>query len=337
MPDRVPMVIWDNKVPDAVMEEKLLSLGLCVIAKSSVWRTTYQDVKISRDVVEKDGVSIKRTTFSTEVGPLTTTEWLTTGTTWVMSYPFSSPDDYDGVEALISSRRYEKDFHGFLQRDRAYNGQGIARPMTIHSPLHEIIYEIMGIELFSTEYSENRSRIHQLCDVLQKDWLRRIELVADSPAEFVAIEGNIEIDVIGPERFRTYYLPNIHRACEILHARDICVGAHLDGHNRRLAPLIAETSLDFIESFTPPPDCDLSIHEAREIWPDKSLQIHFPSSLHLCGEDAIRTGAANMLKEAAPGAGFIMGTSEDVPHGGVDTLPLLFEAVGECGSLPLKT
>lgn len=56
---------------------------------------------------------------------------------------------------------------------------------------------------------------------------------------------------------------------------------------------VAETPLDFVESFTPPPDCDLPLGDARRAWPGKTLMVHLPSSLHLGGADTVRrtTGA----------------------------------------------
>ena len=110
-------------------------------------------------------------------------------------------------------------------------------------------------------------------------------------------------------------------------------GAHLDGDNRALAPLVARTSLDFIESFTPPPDCDLAIGEARRLWPGKALYCNFPSSVHLMGAQAVQDTARTLIAEAAPGAGFMLGVLEDVPH--TDTLVTLAETVRDSGQLPV--
>jgi hypothetical protein len=163
---------------------------------------------------------------------------------------------------------------------------------------------------------------------------RRIfELLLDSPAEYVIVEANISVDIVGRKRFAEYYVPAIEEACEVLHAKGKLAGAHLDGNNRLLAPLVAGTSLDFIESFTPPPDCDLGIREARAVWPGKALYCNFPSSVHLSGTESVRARARALITEAAPGAGFILGVLEDVPP--TDTLLPLAEAVRDFGRLPV--
>jgi hypothetical protein len=103
-----------------------------------------------------------------------------------------------------------------------------------------------------------------------------------------------------------------------------------------LAESIGKTSLDLIESFTPPPDCDLPLAEARRLLPQQTIQINFPSSVHLGGAEAVLRTAAEILKEAAPGNRFIVGVSEDVSEGGINTLVPLARAVYEHGRTPIR-
>jgi len=118
-----------------------------------------------------------------------------------------------------------------------------------------------------------------------------------------------------------------------LHSAGIYAGAHLDGDNKKLAPLIAKTSLDFIESFTPPPDCALSVAEAMNVWRDKSLLVHFPSSLHLFGEKVMGVHVKEIIQQATPGNRFAIGTCEDVPDRGVNTLVPLYRSIKKYGKL----
>lgn len=332
MPDEIPMTIWNNKLPGGKLNEQLLELGVLVINKSSVWQRRLEGIHIEhRDEEAPDGSTIRHTTYSTPAGKLTTVERLLPNTVWIEKYLFADPSDYDALEALIASRTYVPDFEQFMADDQKLADQSIARPTTIHSPMHELIYEFMGIENFSIEWAEHRDHLLHLCDVLKEDWRKRVKITAASPTKFAVIEGNTQLEVIGEERFLTYYFPNIQEACEILHEKGIFAGAHLDGNNKKLAPLIAKTSLDFIESFTPPPDCDLSVAEARRIWQGKSLLVHFPSSVHLFGIEAIELHVKEILRQAAPNGRFAIGTFEDVPNCGVDTLVPLYKAIRKYG------
>ena len=93
---------------------------------------------------------------------------------------------------------------------------------------------------------------------------------------------------------------------------------------------------DYIESFTPAPETDLSIAEARKVWPGKSLIVHFPSSVHLAGKEAIETVGRRYLREAAPGAGFIIGALEDLPDRGKKSMIPFYEYFEKHGRLPLS-
>jgi hypothetical protein len=332
MPDRIPMVIWNNKLPGHGIDEKLLELGVCVVVKSSVWIQRYDGIEIeTTEEQAADGNVIRHTIFKTSSGILKTEERLMPWTIWIEKFPFSGPDDYNALEVLISSRGYDPDFNHFLADDKKYGDQSLARPLAIRAPMQELIYDIMGIENFSIEYAQNRDRVLHILDVLKEDWLKRVKLTSMSPAIYAIIDGNTEISVVGPDRFMTYYYPCIEEGCQILHDKGILVGDHLDGNNKVLAPMIAKTSLDFVESFTPPPQCDLAVSEARQVWPDKAIQVHFPSVSHLGGIEEIKTQVKQILAQAAPGDRFIIGTSEDVPNRGIDTLLPLYETIARYG------
>ena len=59
------------------------------------------------------------------------------------------------------------------------------------------------------------------------------------------------------------------------------LGCHLDANSKLWAEEIGASSLDWVEAFTPAPDTDMTVAEAREMWPGKVFFINFPSSVHL--------------------------------------------------------
>ena len=334
MPDRVPAVIWDNKLPGGAFDQTLLDAGVCVVCKSSIY-----DVDLDGIVVETekwsglDGHPRRRTTYHTPCGSLQKVEAIYPFTVWYEEPPFKGPKDYDALIALVASRRFIPRYDAFRQRDAAYGPSGIARAATEATPMRELIYELLGVETFAVEWFERRDHVIALFDALLDARRRVLPLLANSPAPFIIVEANVAFELVGGQRFRQFYLPAIEAACDVLHAAGKLAGAHLDANNRLLAPLVAGTSLDFIESFTPPPDCDLSISEARAAWPGKALCCNFPSSVHHGGPDAVRLLVRQLLAEAAPGAGFSLGVIENVPRN--DTIITVVEAVWEYGKTPL--
>ncbi|MDD1650508.1 MAG: uroporphyrinogen decarboxylase family protein [Methylococcaceae bacterium] len=326
----VPFIIWDNKLPSPEIEQRLIELGACIIVKSTVWHSHLDGIEVRRDPLPPtaDGHARTRTVYRTPAGEVSEIHIRMPGTSWLEKHLFERPDNYDALEFLLQTRRYTPAFDVFRASDNRYPGACLARPVTVHSPMHEVIYEIMGIERFCLEWADNRERVLRLVQLMAADVDRRVQLLAECPAQICVIDGNTEISIVGLSRYREFYLPHIERACRILHAAGKYAGAHLDGNNRLIVNEVAGTALDFIESFTPPPDCDLPLGDARRAWPEKTFMINFPSSLHHQGPVAIRAHTRQLLEESAgDGRRFMVGVMEDVPNRGLDTIVPLAEEV----------
>ncbi len=198
----------------------------------------------------------------------------------------------------------------------------------MQSPMHEVIYEILGIENFFLEWAYNLERVLRLVELMAVDVDRRVQIMAESPAQLCIIDGNTEISIVGLPLYRKFYLPHIERACQTLHTAGKYAGAHLDGNNRLIVNEVAGTDLDFIESFTPPPDCDLPLADARRAWPDKTIMSNLPSALHHHGGEAVRGHARALLAEGTrDGRRLIVSVSEDLPNRGLDTIVPLAEEI----------
>lgn len=335
MPDRVPFVIWNNKLPGEPLNQQLLDAGACVVVKASAYEVATPGIRYeTEEWVGEDGFRRCRTVCHTPGGVLDWVDAFRPGTVWREKEPFEGIQSYDALLALIGSRQIIPSYTRFAEADRSFGEYGIARPATIANPMHEIIYSLLGPMTFALEWADHRDYVLALYQALLQVRRRMIDVVADSPAYFVVVEANISFEIVGHQRFQEYYLPVIHESCEVLHAKGKLCAAHLDGNSRQIAPLIAQTALDFIESFTPPPDCDLSVREARQVWPGKALCINFPSSVHLGGIDAVTEMAGQLLSEGAPGDALTIGVLEDVPS--TEGLVPLARYLQEHGRTPIR-
>ena len=328
--DRVPFIIWNNKLPAGDLGQAVLDAEACVIVKSQIIRQEPGTIECrQREFPGPDGRTRRHAIYRTPAGELTTTDVVEPWTLWREELPFKGPGDYDALLALAGDREYAPDYERFLADDRRYGDSGLARPATEKSPLFELMYAIMGLETFAVEWHERRGRVLELYEALAANQRKRLAILADSPAQYAIVEGNLDFSVVGAERFNEYYAPAIRSACELMHARGKVVGAHLDSNNARWAALIAPLPLDLIESFTPPPDCDMPLADALRVWPGKVLMVHFPSSVHLSGPEAVREYARRLLAEHAGCGRIILGQIEDAPRD--DAVAVLAETVRDFG------
>jgi hypothetical protein len=187
----------------------------------------------------------------------------------------------------------------------------------------------MGVVNFSVEWLDNKEEIHKLYEALCVDRRSRLKVVAQSPTKYCVIDGNIDMSMVGKERLKKYYIPQIEEAHELLSAKGIVTALHLDGRNHTLLEPVSHLAVPVIESFTPPPDCDVSVDEGLRVWPDKALIVNFPSSLHLMKEKDVFDAAELMLEQARDSGRVIMGVIESVPNN--DNIIKLAKVVAKFG------
>jgi hypothetical protein len=272
-------------------------------------------VKVSEQVYWVGERKMIRTRYATPQGDLETLCEDVGFTKWRYEWLFKSPDDYKAILFLIQDEVYEPNYAAFARAQEQFGPDGIFRAAFGLEPLQALISGIfMGTERFCLEWMDRRDEVLKLYDALVHNRRRIYPLVAESPALHANYGGNVVPEIIGPHTFRRYYLPHYNEAAEIMHKNGKLIGCHFDANCRLIASAIAETDLDYIEAFTPAPDTDMSLAEARNAWPDKVLWLNFPSSAHLKTEREIKATTLSLLDELDSVQRVIMGITEDIPH-----------------------
>jgi EAL domain-containing protein (putative c-di-GMP-specific phosphodiesterase class I) len=87
----------------------------------------------------------------------------------------------------------------------------------------------------------------------------------------------------------------------------------MDGNLQSLAADIAAAPFDIVEAMTPPPMGDVSVREARRLWPRKALWLNFTSSMHIEPPAVIEEHTRELLAEAGTTRGFGISVTEDAP------------------------
>jgi hypothetical protein len=256
---------------------------------------------------------------------------------WNDEYLFKGPEDYAPIESLIRCRQYAPNHESFRRMQEQAGGDVYFQTGLGYSPLQEIIYNIMGVEQFAVEWHFRRDKVLELYQALTEDRRKIYPLIAESPAIIVGYCGNIQPEVVGLDRFNKYLLPHYNELGEMLHERGKLLSVHFDGKTKLLAAAIAKSQVDVVESFTPYPEGDMSLAEARAAWPDKILWINFPSSLHNLDVSAVEEATRQLLCEAGRGDRFLIGIKELVPkdrwQAGVSAIARVLNVKGR---LPLR-
>ena len=339
--DRVPFAMKGWRVPHDDAEAQLLRDGMCVIDSAGVYSSTSPNVRHESESHAEGETTYTRTTVHTPKGSVSSVHSRVPSpkveaTTWRVEYPFKTPDDYAAIEFMMCDREYTPNYDGFLAAQERSEGRAFFKTGAPGSPLHTIMYTLMGLDAFAAEWAERRDRVVALHDAILENERQTYTIIAESPAWVVQSGGNYSPEVLGKERLVEFVMPHWEELGDALHARGKLLGSHLDANNALWADEVAASPLDWIEAFTPAPDSDMTLSEAREKWPGKTLFINFPSSVHLRDADAIEDETRRLLRESAPGDRFIIGITENVPENRWrESFAAILRTANEFGRLPI--
>ncbi len=313
---RIPFSIYEEKIRQTAIERELRNRGLCIVNRRiPLCRTVYDRVKIVRTGYHDEaGRYLERTVWSTPVGEVSTLEEPAGFTRWRHEKWFKSRDDYKVIKFILENENYVPDYSRWINAEKESGGDVIFRAKIGLEPLQSFISgHIMGMEDFCYEWMDSRDEILEIASIIRRKRLMMARIVADSPALHANYGGNVTPEIIGRDVFDQYYVPCYNEVADILHRKGKLLGCHFDANNKLIAQSIAETALDYIEAFTPAPDTDMTLDEARAVWKDKVLWLNFPSSQHLKSDSEIERITVEMFRNQNDLSGIIMGVTEDIP------------------------
>jgi len=314
--DRVPFTIYECMIPQCRAEREMRNRGLCIVQRDvPVFKAHRPNVKVTQHTFWEKDRRMTRTVFETPVGQLDTLSEDAGFTQWYHRRMFKTPEDYAVLLFLIKDEVYEPNYEAFTRAQVEFGQDAIFRAQIGLEPLQTLISgTFMDTQTFCLEWMDRRDELLKLYHAVVENRRRIYPLVAQSPAQHANYGGNVVPEIIGLDNFERYYVPHYSEAAQVLHRHGKLIGCHFDANCRVLSAAIAETDLDYIEAFTPSPDTDMTLGEAREAWPDKTIWMNFPSSVHLRSDDEVREKTVDLLNEVSTIDGLIIGVTEDMPQ-----------------------
>ena len=313
--DKVPFTIYESKIPQCSAEREMRNQGLCIVKRDiPIFKTHRPHVKVTAVTHWEGERPMTRTIYETPVGTVETLSEDVGFTTWQHEKMFKSVDDYKVLLFLIQDEVYEPTYATFAQAEKDFGEDAIFRANFGLEPLQCLISgTLMGMQTFCYEWMDHRDEILQLYEALVANRRKIYPIVAASPVSHVNYGGNVTPEIIGLKTFEHYYVPHYNEAAAVMHAAGKRIGCHFDANCKLLARAIGQTDLDYIEAFTPAPDTDMTLGEARQAWPNKVIWLNFPSSMHLQPDDVVEHKTVALLNELPSIDGILMGITEDMP------------------------
>ena len=311
-PDLTPFAVYENKIPQCAVERDLRNRGMVILHRKNSFRIVHPNVTQREErFFDEKGRLLSRLYWETPVGTLVSLNEPAGFTVWHHELPFKTPEDYAPLLFMLNDARVVPEYDAAAVFKQKCGEDIIVRDDIDYEPLQKIIYDYMGSLTFSFEWMENRDDIMELAAAITRLHREIYRVIADGPLLFSNYGGNVVPQMIGPKVFRELYLPAYAEAAEVLHRKGKLLGSHMDADNALIMDALGESALDFIEAYDP--GVSPSVAEARKAFAGKTLSIHWPSGDVFMPYEKLVERTIGMIDQAAPGNGFIIGITEDVP------------------------
>ena len=338
MPDQIPFSCYETVIPSDTVRRRLNNLGMSVVERIEPFRTRRQKVVVERINFHDGKYPAVLTTFKTPIGNLNQKQIIEPGygSLWTREYLIKKPEDYEVFEFILRDEVYEEDIDTFIKKDESYGQNGLALPRAADPPSQFLWRRFTGLERFALDWFDCRDEVMRVINALAERNEKIWKIAARTPGGFCASGGNLSGDTVGPPMFAELIQPHFAREAEIMQTAGKRTINHMDGMMKSLIESVAACPIDVIEAFNPEPDGNVSVREARNAWAEKTLSINFPSSVHLSSMEKIKEMVIEILRQAIPGRGFVIGVTEDVPSNVVqESLATIATTLNEHGRCPL--
>jgi hypothetical protein len=351
-PDRIPFAPYDNPVPRGEFSRCLENRGMGLCYRRSTVFAEMPNVTIETRTEGGNMVTI----YHTPEGDVSTRTKMHAGriadnlaveTVGLIK----TVQDYDPVLFMIEDTVFSSDDSIYsntirdIGRDGIYREWGLDFEASPYGATRRYFGEIYGLEEWVYHQHDHPDHFAKLLDAQTRRDERRLAVVADSPAEFFGF-GWLE-GLWSPEQFRKHELPFYKKWVPYLQNKGKILALHCDVTRdlKSYKEVIAETGINVVEAFTPPPVSDLPLNEARAAWGDIVIWVNFPETIFWSGVEATRQYTVALLKSAAPGDRLVLSFTEMGTWGATDdateqsfkqgTLAVM-DAIDECGAYPIR-
>ncbi|MCK5805215.1 MAG: hypothetical protein KAI66_20460 [Lentisphaeria bacterium] len=305
----------------------LFEKGLGQINHANVVRHEHPNFERVETTSEQDGQTRLDVRIITDKGELH--EWYLGE--WRQEHFIKTPEDYRVMERALEGIHILPDDTAFQESEAALGDDGITVGQIQglgngRTPLMVLQIDWVGLEQWSFDLAVEEPAMMGLLEIMNTIKLDEIRCAAKSSARQIKLWENLSIETMGPHCYRKHLVPLYRQILEILDAADKRLLVHYDGQLKLIADDIAALDMDGIDSFTEPPEGDMTVEQARDRWPDTFLWIH-PNLGWYCQSESELAAQVKRVTNAAGPTRYCLMISEDVPPDWERTVPVVLEAL----------
>jgi len=323
--DRVPFTCYEGLLPRGL--EAIEGLGM--VRTATPYTMATPNVSGSTETLE-DGTQVSA--VHTPVGTLTQHGRPEPGygSFYKTAFYVKQPADYELLASWMDDTRLAPAHEAWVERRDDLGDRGVILASLPRAPFQRLWIEFTGIERLSYDLHDCPRQVERALEAITRVAREAATIIAAGPAEFVWLPDNITGNIAGHRLFAERLAPYYAEMASILRPAGKRLVSHMDGMMRALKGSVADTDIDIIEAFTPPPDGNLPLDEAREAWPGKAVWINFPSSVHWAEPERVKAATRELVAQGTASPGLAISITENIPaQVGTRSLEAIAQALAE--------
>jgi len=234
-----------------------------------VFRISYATTEIEEII---NGFT-KRMEYKTPIGTLIARYiYSPDGNTWFLTeHPVKTEQDFLLLAYIARDMLLRSDSSDFCE-------ESINNPDTLFVPLispftktafQSMIEYWVGTEELTYALMDYPEVVAHALTAMQETSFKAAAICAQSPGDVFISWEDTSTTNISPDWYERYILPEINHWCDVLHEKGKLYIQHACGHLRALAPLIAQSKIDAIESVSSKPTGNISPWELKDLLPKR--------------------------------------------------------------------
>ncbi|MBT3376026.1 MAG: hypothetical protein HN742_17340 [Lentisphaerae bacterium] len=307
--------------------EQLFELGLGQINHANLIRIEHPGFELAETIGEQGGRVRRDVRLITDRGELH--EWYLDE--WRQEHFIKCPGDYGIMSRALEGVQITADDTAFRESEAALGGRGVTVGQ-IHglgmgrTPMMVLQIDWVGLERFSIDLALEQPELMGLLEQMTVIKLEEVRAAATTSATHVKLWENMSIETLGPAHYRRHLVPVYLGILDILNPAGKRLMVHYDGQLGVIADDVRRLGFDGIDSFTEPPEGDMSAGEARAAWPGLFLWLHPNLGWYDLPKGELQAHVRRLVREAGPSR-FCLMISEEVPASWRTRVPAVLEAL----------
>ena len=283
-PDCVPMMLdlshwfyhkhqipWDLSQPheqpehDLINYHRKLGIGFYLPPLGSFY--VIQDAPDVKTTVTKsdDGRTITWT-HETSLGTIRRSRvWEEATYAWgIADWGIKTEQDLAVLAHALAGRTYAPRWERYQTWVDAVGDCGIAYVRNGYSGMGQLLNYWLGVEGVMYATMDWPDTIREVVDRINANLLDCVDLLAQSPVQYILMGDNFSSDIQPPHFFEKWSRGFYEEAIRRLHAAGKYVAVHIDGKLRGALGMIRDAGADCADAVTPTPMGDLTPRECRQ-------------------------------------------------------------------------